>query len=194
MQMARCGPASIQRQSFQVWMSIVKIRRSWDSLIFIMESLYWEDGIFILKWPLDTYGCLMHVMTSSNGNIFHVTGHSPVNSPHKGQWRGALMFSFICINGWVNNREAVDLRRHRAPYDVTVMKTWSPGMDTLPVSKSLREGNVLPKEYCGSWFIFVVSVNTLQKQSSCRWFNFVTGIGTTVSLRWCHWNKPWWYG
>ena len=41
---------------------------------------------------------------------------SPVNSPHKGQWRGALMFSFICawINDWVNNREAGDLRRHRA--------------------------------------------------------------------------------
>ena len=48
---------------------------------------------------------------------------SPVNSPHKGQWRGALMFSLICswINGWVNNREAGDLRRHRTDYDVTVM-------------------------------------------------------------------------
>ena len=33
---------------------------------------------------------------------------SLVNSPHKSQWRGALMFSLICarINGWVNNREA----------------------------------------------------------------------------------------
>ena len=49
---------------------------------------------------------------------------SPINSPHKGQWRGALKFSFICarINGWVNNREAGDLRRHRAHYDVIVMK------------------------------------------------------------------------
>ena len=48
---------------------------------------------------------------------------SPVNSPHKGQWRGALMFSLICvwINGWVNNREAGDLRRYRAHYDVIVM-------------------------------------------------------------------------
>ena len=47
----------------------------------------------------------------------------PVNSPHKGQWRGALMFSLICawINGWVNNREAGDLRRLRAHYDVMVM-------------------------------------------------------------------------
>ena len=49
---------------------------------------------------------------------------SPVNSPHKGQWRGALIFSLICawINGWLNNREAGDLRRHRAHYDVIVMR------------------------------------------------------------------------
>ena len=48
---------------------------------------------------------------------------SPVNFPHKGQWRGALMFSLICawINCWVNNREAGDLRRHRAHYYATVM-------------------------------------------------------------------------
>ena len=48
-------------------------------------------------------------------------GNSPVTGefPTKGQWRGALMFSFICawINGWVNNREAGDLRRHLTHYD-----------------------------------------------------------------------------
>ena len=49
----------------------------------------------------------------------------PVNSPHKGQWRGALMFSLICawLNGWVNNRNADVFRRHRAHYDVIVMVT-----------------------------------------------------------------------
>ena len=48
---------------------------------------------------------------------------SPVNSPHKGQWRGALMFALICarINGSVNNRETGDLRRHRAHYDAIVI-------------------------------------------------------------------------
>ena len=48
---------------------------------------------------------------------------SPVNSSHKGQWRGALIFSLICvwINGRVNNREAGNLRRHRSHYDVIVM-------------------------------------------------------------------------
>ena len=48
---------------------------------------------------------------------------SPANSPHKGQWRGALMFSLIFarMDGWVNNREAGNLRRHRAHYDDIVM-------------------------------------------------------------------------
>ena len=50
---------------------------------------------------------------------------SPVNSPHKSQWRGALMFLCAWINGWVNNREAEDLRRHRANYDVIEMKVKS---------------------------------------------------------------------
>ena len=48
---------------------------------------------------------------------------SPVNSPHKGQWRGALMFSliFAWINSWINNRAAGDLRRPLGHYDVSVM-------------------------------------------------------------------------
>ena len=48
---------------------------------------------------------------------------SSVNSPDKGQWRGALMLSLIYAwtNAWVNNRNAGDLRRHRAHYDGTVM-------------------------------------------------------------------------
>ena len=68
-------------------------------------------------------------MTSWNGNIFRVTGplwgihRSQVNSPHKSQWRGALMFSLICAwtNGCANNRDAGDLTRHNAHYGVTVM-------------------------------------------------------------------------
>ena len=70
-------------------------------------------------------------MTSSNGNIFRVTGHLCGEftgprwiPPHKGQWWGDLVFSLICvwINGWVNNREAGDLTRYRVHYDVTVMR------------------------------------------------------------------------
>ena len=74
------------------------------------------------------------MITSSNGNIFRIPGHMCGEFTghrwiprHKGQWRGALMFSLICawINGWVNNREAGDLRRDRVHYDVTVMIRWN---------------------------------------------------------------------
>ena len=45
---------------------------------------------------------------------------SPLDSLHKDQSRGALMFSLICA--WTNgNRDAGDLRRHRSHYDITVM-------------------------------------------------------------------------
>ena len=51
---------------------------------------------------------------------------SPVNSPQKGQWCRASMYSLICvwINGWVNNHEAGNLRRYHAHYDVIVMIFW----------------------------------------------------------------------
>ena len=51
-------------------------------------------------------------------------GNSPLTSEFPSQqWHGALMFSLICawLNGWVNNRGAGDLRRHRADYDIIVM-------------------------------------------------------------------------
>ena len=45
------------------------------------------------------------------------------SSPHKDQWRGALMFSLICvgINGWIKNPEAGDLRCYCTHYDISVM-------------------------------------------------------------------------
>ena len=77
--------------------------------------------IVLAKFSVALYNSMM---TWTNGNIFRVT--DPLRGeftahrwfPRKGQWRGTLMFSLICawINGWVNNREAGDLRRHRAHY------------------------------------------------------------------------------
>ena len=65
----------------------------------------------------------------------------PVNSPHKDQWREALMFSLICtwINGWVNNREAGDLRRHRAHCDVIVMMNFNKMNGSLKFSYYLKD-------------------------------------------------------
>ena len=70
------------------------------------------------------------MMTSSNGNIFRVTG--PLCGEFNGQrWiprtkaSDAKLWCFLWsaswINGWVNNREDCDWRHHRAHYDVIVM-------------------------------------------------------------------------
>ena len=71
----------------------------------------------------------IHIVTSSNGTFPRywpfVRGihRSLVNSPHEGQWRGTLKFSLICAwtNGWATPRDAGELRRHCAHYDVTIM-------------------------------------------------------------------------
>ena len=85
------------------------------------------SGLFKrIPWK-ETHVLLLNIMTSSNGNSFprywsFVRGihRSPSDSPHKGQWRGALMFSLLCtwINVWANNRDAGDSTRHRAHYIV----------------------------------------------------------------------------
>ena len=74
------------------------------------------------------------MLNQSNINIWHLRSQqqmanvrgihrSPVDSPQRDQWRGALKFYSICawINSWVNNCDAGDLRRHRIRYDVIVM-------------------------------------------------------------------------
>ena len=81
---------------------------------------------------LQSVSCLMmNMMTSSNGNIFRVTGpicgeftgHRWIprtKASDAGLW--CFLWSAPGINGWVNNREDGDLRRQRAHYDVIVMK------------------------------------------------------------------------
>ena len=92
---------------------------------------------------------------------------SSVNSPHKRQWRGTLMFSFICawINSWVNNREAGDLRRHHAHHDVIVMK-----VPLIEVTKS-------------PFFVFSV----MDISDIAKWRDF---FQVTFTFDRCHAYKP----
>ena len=116
--------------------------RSWGTMILTLYN-EWVHGD-VIRW-----------------NIFRVTGPlwgfpsvtswfpsqkpvtqslSPVDSSHKGQWRGALMFSSICAwtSGWANNRGVGDLRRHRAHYDVTVIFVFEEAIYRLPVHRKNR--------------------------------------------------------
>ena len=115
------------------------------------------------------------MMTSSNGNIFRVTG--PLYEeftghwwiPHKGQWRGAFMFSLICawISGWVNKREPGDLRRHRAHYSVIVMKckvSWGIFVDLGRLTRSAwpRVVHVI----CHHWITQRNEINEMRRIST----------------------------
>ena len=76
---------------------------------------------------------------------------SSLNSPHKTQWRGALMFSLICawINGSVNNCKAGGLGCHRAHYDFIVMDKEIPDLCNLPtLFNSNGQRNLWAKHYC----------------------------------------------
>ena len=70
------------------------------------------------------------MMTSSNGNIFRVTGplcgeiagHRWIHRTEASHAKlRCFLWSAPWINGWVNTHEAGDLRHHRALYDVIVM-------------------------------------------------------------------------
>ena len=120
------------------------IRHRWISLTKASDAELWY---FLWSAQISLHGCLQqtHFIGERGDAKSHdedikwknfprcwplpfvwVIHQAPVNSAHKGKWRGALMFSMICtcINGYDNNRNARDLRRHHAHYDVTVMCPW----------------------------------------------------------------------
>ena len=102
----------------------------WDVLLIIIHDLrlwQWQYiGTFGMIWAND-WTLWNDVIKWKHDPRYwpFVRGinRSPVDFPHKGQLRGALMLSLTgaMINGWANNRDAVDLRRRRAHNDVTVM-------------------------------------------------------------------------
>ena len=102
------------------------------------------------------------------GRIIH---WSPLNFPHKAS--DAVICA--CINSWVNNREAGDLRRHRAHYDVTVMSSENRELTKCQICVSgATEVTVLQPlaPNMASWWLSVFNGNTpicLRHQRGCRW-------------------------
>ena len=111
----------------RLWLIITSTRRLWFGVVHGFSDLWLINStMFVFKRSQIFTRVMFYVIKWKHFPRYwpFVRGihRSPVNSPDKCQWRGALMFSWICawINYWVNNREAGDLRRHRAHYDVTV--------------------------------------------------------------------------
>ena len=101
----------IEIQTFPLKKMHIKIVSKMNkNLVFVFQSsatLNWRD----------------FMMTLSNGNIFRVTGplcgefigDRWITGEFPSQRPVTRMFYLICVwtNGWINNRDAGDLRRHR---------------------------------------------------------------------------------
>ena len=106
-------------------------------------------------------------------------GNSPVigEFPHKGQWRGALMFSLAWMDNWLNNRDVGNLRRHRAHYDVRVMATltraheaWCPprSFPTHIFNHAKSEGNGF-----NGWKLFSSRWNPTKSNAFLSYLDFI---------------------
>ena len=102
------------------WQNHAMINTSCGRMLVMVESTYVSVKIRFYASPW-----LRHQMETISALLTLCVGNSSVTGefPSQGQWHVALMFSFICAwtNGCANNRDAGDLRHHRAHYDVTVM-------------------------------------------------------------------------
>ena len=102
---------------FAVWIMNI-VRRN----IFQIKFKYWSSSLNLVPHVKDWNVTWWHNQMETFAGLL-VLHRSQVDSPPKGQWHGALMFSLICakINFWVINCEAGDLRRYCAHHDVVVM-------------------------------------------------------------------------
>ena len=112
---------------------------------------------------------------------------SLVNSLHKGQWCGALVFSLICIwiNGWVNNCEAGDLRPYRTHFDVTVMEWHRTAVTWQRVywHVSIGLGNVLARwalsQYKDHLFRYAIPMLKIRRS----WDRLIFNMGIPILVR-----------
>ena len=83
----------------------MKLIIAWEGFFFISAQFDFLRLVLFLSLNHSIYASAavwkLLIMMTSNGN----------------------MFALICVwtNGWANNQDAGDLRRHRAHYDVTAM-------------------------------------------------------------------------
>ena len=75
----------------------------------MLQVPYWSPQELLQSHHNSVLSWWRHQMETFSALLAICAGNSPVsvNSPHKGQWRGALMLSLICArkNGWVKNCE-----------------------------------------------------------------------------------------
>ena len=141
----------------------------------------WQHSLSWWRHQIQTFSALLPFVRG----IYR----SPVDSPHKGQWRGALMFSLIWrwTNDWANSRDAGDLKCHRARYDVIVIWKWCHGQFIMHYNSA---GNVYDSKHAlnvletSVILLWTVSNQLRLRQNGCH---FADGIFKYIFL-----NEDFW--
>ena len=115
---------SVYGSSGLVWIQFHDGIMAWTQIFRISGSWWWEFSShqwFPSPWwrhQIETFSALLALCAGNS-----LTGHRwiPLTKASDADlW--CFLWSAPWINGWVNNREAGDLRRHCAHYDVIVMR------------------------------------------------------------------------
>ena len=127
--------------------AIIRTRRTHECLISIMA---WRQ-------QLETFSALLAIYAGNSSVTGEFTAQRPVILSYH--------VFLICpwINYWVNNREAGDLRRNRAHYDVTVMAIPVPGNTVF----KLKQGHV----ECTYHSLVFNNTRWNKEQTVCMQFN-----------------------
>ena len=110
---------------------------TWSHLCSQYSPTWWRH-------QMETFSALLAICAGNSP----VTGEIPTQRPVTRRFDIFLTW----INSWVNNREAGNLRRHRAHYDVTVMKLLTQSAPTVPVKKWLvAYHNTISLQFTVKW-------------------------------------------
>ena len=102
-----------------------EIKLHCKAVYFTVVAVGYMPSILLFPSPVTRYSRWRHQMETFSALLAICAGNSPATGKFPAQRPVTRSFdvSMICvwINGWVNNRDAGDLRRHHTHYDVTVM-------------------------------------------------------------------------
>ena len=141
------GESTAPTYDDDAFLNYIQIPQTSMCLNIVCLMLYYTPLFFYIRSDVHPFIHVCTMKTSSNGSIFRVTGPFAGNSPISGEFLAqrpvtrSFDITLICarINGWVNNREAGDLRRYRVHCDVIVMLLYFiPAPDNITILRCIN--------------------------------------------------------
>ena len=126
-----------------------------------MRDLCWHFLLATAWWR--------HQMETFSDLVVFCAGNASMTDefPHKGQWRGAFMFSVICAwtNSWANSGDAGDFSCHCAHYVVTVMSCHNHHALSFPVAPYTLSINSTLRTHALASIMFIIASKVFRNRT-----------------------------